>query len=103
MALTAKNITPTEVETGLIVVVEADKERGERLIHLIEDEASYLATLVPDCQQALEVIDYIQPDLVLVDDQQPKVSSRRLLKAISAKKHLMHVPILILNIANIFT
>ncbi len=93
---------PQEVSTErpgnkTILVVEDDASVGASLVQAIVEETPYLAFLVIDPLEALQVMRDLKPDMMLLDFQLPHMNGLELYDRMQEKKVLSDIPILFIS------
>src|SRR6266487_5338652 len=83
--------------TKMILVVEDDPDIGELLDLALTHETPYLALLVVDGLQALQVVKDIKPDLLLLDYHLPRMNGLELYDYLHATKELEETPAIMLS------
>jgi len=79
-----------------ILIVDDDPTARETLIAMLEGE-DYDLQLAKDGFQALQMLDHIQPDLILLDVMMPGMDGFEVCRRIRATPKIAEVPILILT------
>lgn len=80
-----------------ILVVEDDTGIGELLTLTLEQETCYQPLLVSSGQEALYVVQAVQPTLVLLDYQLPDMTGIEVYDRLRARKELMAVPTIMMS------
>ncbi len=80
-----------------ILVVEDDASVGASLVQAIVEETPYLAFLVIDPLEALQVMRDLKPDMLLLDFQLPHMNGLELYDRMRAQKVLSDIPILVIS------
>lgn len=88
-------LSPSSVKT--VLLVEDDINIGEVLQQAITQETSFVAILVSDGFQALQMIKEIRPNLFILDYQLPRMNGIELYDQLHAIEELAHVPALMLS------
>ncbi|GHO86817.1 response regulator [Dictyobacter formicarum] len=88
-------LSPSHVKT--ILLVEDDINIGEVLQQAITQETSFVAILVSDGFQALQMVKEIRPNLFILDYQLPRMSGIELYDQLHSIEELAHVPALMLS------
>jgi signal transduction histidine kinase len=79
-----------------ILIVDDDPSAQETLIAMLESE-DYRLEIAKDGFQALQVLDHIQPDLILLDVMMPGMDGFEVCRRIRSTPRVAEVPILILT------
>ncbi|GAC1503329.1 MAG: hypothetical protein NVS2B12_14200 [Ktedonobacteraceae bacterium] len=80
-----------------ILVVEDDASVGASLVQAIVEETPYLAFLVVDALQALQVMRDLKPDMLLLDYQLPHMNGFELYDRMQEQRVLSDIPILFIS------
>ena len=80
-----------------ILVVEDDASVGASLVQAIVEETPYLAFLVIDPLEALQVMRDLKPDMMLLDYQLPHINGFELYDRMQEQKVLSDIPILFIS------
>lgn len=89
---------PTYATTlPVLLIVEDDADIGVMLVHLFQSETPYLALLVTDAVQALEVVKSITPSLFILDYRLPGMDGLELADRLHMVKSLEAAPILMVS------
>lgn len=87
----------TEIsEKSKILIVDDISENLEVLSTILEDE-EYEISFAMSGKQALEVISYEMPDLILLDISMPEMSGFEVCQALKTDKSTKHIPIIFLT------
>lgn len=81
----------------MILVVEDDENIGSLLVQAIEQETPYQARLVMDSVQALELIPEIEPSLLILDYQLPKLNGIQLFDRLQGLDHVCEIPTVMIS------
>lgn len=84
-------------EGKTILVVEDDASVGASLVQAIVEETPYLAFLVIDPLEALQVMRDLKPDMLLLDYQLPHMNGFELYDRMQAQEVLSDIPILFIS------
>jgi CheY-like chemotaxis protein len=84
-------------ETGTIVIVEDDLEIGVLLVESIREETPYKVLLATHGTQALDLLQNLQPQLIILDYRLPDMDGIELYRRIHALKTLEEVPVLFIS------
>jgi CheY-like chemotaxis protein len=87
-------ITPSNVRTRVVVVVEDDKPIGELLAGVINDEDGYRAIHVTRPMDALQTLEQLQPDLLVLDVGLPGMSGLELYDHLQKDERLRKIPVM---------
>ncbi len=80
-----------------ILLVEDDANIGEVLVQAITQETTYLATLVSDGFEALQMVQKLKPNLFILDYQLPRMNGIELYDHLHAIADLAHVPAMMIS------
>ncbi|GER91099.1 hypothetical protein KDW_52610 [Dictyobacter vulcani] len=80
-----------------LLVVEDDQSIGETIIQVIDNETSYHATLATDARQALEIIQKIKPNGILLDYQLPYMNGIQFYDRLHAVEDYKDIPIILMS------
>ena len=81
---------------GTVLIVDDDPSARETLIAMLESE-NYRLEIAKDGFQALQMIDHLQPDLILLDVMMPGMDGFEVCRRIRSTPRVAEVPILILT------
>ena len=87
-------ITPRNVRTRVVVVVEDDKPIGELLAGVINEEDGYRAIHVTRPTDALLTLEQVQPDLLVLDVGLPGMSGLELYDHLQKDERLRKIPVM---------
>lgn len=94
---TQETVIGKESGTRLILVVEDEETISDFIVRLLEQETPYKALAVPNAVQALELVDVIKPDLLLLDYQLLGIDGLELFDRLRATQGLEDVPALMFS------
>jgi DNA-binding response OmpR family regulator len=80
-----------------ILLVEDDVSIGEVLVQAISQETSYLALLVSDGFEALNMVNGIKPNLFILDFHLPRMNGIELYDRLHAMPALTQVPVIMIS------
>ncbi|GCF09074.1 response regulator [Dictyobacter arantiisoli] len=80
-----------------ILIVEDDTDIGEFIVHAIEQETDYHATLAIDAFKALRSIQTTKPDMLLLDYQLPGMDGLELYHLLHTTEELEDTPVLFMS------
>ncbi|WP_161975610.1 response regulator [Tengunoibacter tsumagoiensis] len=80
-----------------VLIIEDDASVGACLVQAIVDETPYLAFLVTDAFQALQVFRDFLPDLLLIDYQLPKMNGFELYDSLRDQVDLNEIPAVMIS------
>lgn len=80
-----------------ILVVEDDPGVGEMLVAILKAEGGYHALLTTDGARALETVNTLTPDLVLLDYRLPGMNGLELSDRLHALETLQQTPVLLVS------
>jgi DNA-binding response OmpR family regulator len=80
-----------------VLIVEDDQGIGSFILHAILDETSHQAILVIDGQKAIETVESIVPNLLVLDYHLPRMNGIELYDRLHACKELGHVPAILMS------
>ena len=84
-------------ETTTIVIVEDDLEIGVLLVESIREETPYKVLLATHGTQALDLLQNLQPQLIILDYRLPDMDGIEFYRRIHALKTLEEVPVLFIS------
>jgi DNA-binding response OmpR family regulator len=82
-----------------ILIIEDDANVGSSLVQIVVEETPYLAFLVTDPEQALEVFNDFVPDLLVIDYHLPHMNGMQLYDYLQTKREFTHTPTIIISAA----
>ncbi|TMD60025.1 MAG: response regulator [Chloroflexi bacterium] len=80
-----------------VLIVEDDQDIGSFILRAILYETSYQAIHVTDGYQALETVNTVIPNLLLVDYHLPRMNGIELFDRLHTRKELEHVPVIMIS------
>jgi DNA-binding response OmpR family regulator len=80
-----------------ILVVEDDMDIGEFIVHAIQQETPYHATLAENAFKALDQIREIKPHMFLLDYQIPGMNGLELYQLLHTTQELEETPVLFMS------
>ena len=80
-----------------VLIVEDDQDIGSFILRAILYETSYQAIHVTDGYQALETVNTVIPNLLLVDYHLPRMNGIELFDRLHTREELEHVPVLMIS------
>ena len=80
-----------------VLIVEDDVNIGEVLVQAITQETNFLALLVSDGFEALDMVKGVKPNLFILDYQLPRMDGLALYDRLHAIEDLKHVPALMIS------
>lgn len=86
-----------DIHKPVILVVEDDDSIGAFLVEALAQETSYSAMLVTDGFQALQIVDRVQPCLVITDYRLPLMSGLELCDLLKTKQTLKDMPAILIS------
>lgn len=87
----------TSKETATIVIVEDDLEIGVLLVESIREETPYKVLLTTQGAQAFDLLQNLQPQLIILDYRLPDMDGIEFYRRIHAIKMLEQVPVLFIS------
>lgn len=90
----AQKVAP-QVKT--VLIVEDDEAIGEVLIEVIQQETSYQVALARDGFQALNMLETVKPDLLILDYGLPGMNGLEFYDTIHLRKALEQLPVLFVS------
>jgi DNA-binding response OmpR family regulator len=90
----AQRVAP-QVKT--VLIVEDDEAIGEVLIEVIQQETSYQVVLARNGFQALNMLETVKPDLLILDYGLPGMSGLEFYDTIHLRKALEQLPVLFVS------
>lgn len=87
-------VTKRNARTRIVVVVEDDKPIGELLAGVINEEKGYHAIHVTRPTDALNTLEQVKPDLLVLDVGLPGMSGLELYDRLREDERLRSVPVL---------
>jgi Response regulator containing CheY-like receiver, AAA-type ATPase, and DNA-binding domains len=94
---TAADFHAMDTTKSSILVVEDDVAIAQIIVLTIDEETSFAARFVATPQEALAVVDRQRPVLLLIDYQLPEMNGLQLYDTIIARKHLPHIPAIMMS------
>lgn len=88
----------TQAATKTVLLVEDEAAIAELLVQIIVQETPYRVIAVPDGLQALEMVDNIRPNLLLLDYWLPTIHGIELYDRLRTKKGLESIPTIMLSV-----
>jgi CheY-like chemotaxis protein len=85
-------------EAKVILIVEDDEAIGEFLLQAIQLETHYQVALAKDGFQALQMLQTLKANLIILDYNLPDTNGLRLYDTFHAVEALKHIPALIVSI-----
>ncbi len=92
-----QEVSAERPESKTILIVEDDASVGASLVQAIVEETPYLAFLVIDPLEALQVMRDLKPDMMLLDYQLPHMNGFELYDRMQEQKVLSDIPILFIS------
>ena len=86
-----------EVGTQIILVVEDEETISDFIVRVLEEETPYKALSATNAIQALELVDAIKPDLLMLDYQLPGINGLELFDRLHTMQGLETVPALMFS------
>lgn len=83
--------------TQTILIVEDDMDIGEFIVHAIEQETPYQATLAENAFKALDQIRAVKPQMFLLDYQIPGMNGLELYHLLHTTQDLEETPVLFMS------
>lgn len=80
-----------------ILVIEDDANIGAFLVAAITQETPWMAFLVTQSDHALQVLEDVKPDLILLDYMIPHMNGLDLYDYLHAHKPLMDIPVVMIS------
>lgn len=80
-----------------VLIVEDDQDIGSFILHAILDETSHQAILVVDGHKAIETVENIVPNILVLDYHLPRMNGIELYDRLHARKELEHVPAILMS------
>jgi CheY-like chemotaxis protein len=80
-----------------VLIVEDDQGIGSFILHAILGETSHQAILVIDGQKAIETVENIVPNLLVLDYHLPRMNGIELYDRLHARKELGHIPAILMS------
>lgn len=87
-------VTGGDARTRIVIVVEDDRPIGELLAEVINEEEGYHAILLTRPTEALQTLEQLQPDLLVLDFGLPGMSGLELYDRLRQEEHLRSVPVI---------
>ena len=88
----------TGITTKTILLVEDDAAIAELLVEMIAQETPYRLFAVPDGVQALDLVNDLKPNLLLLDYWLPTIHGIELYDRLCAAKGLTQMPTIMLSV-----
>ncbi|TMD68819.1 MAG: response regulator [Chloroflexi bacterium] len=80
-----------------VLIVEDDQDIGSFILHAILDETSHQAILVVDGHKAIETVENIVPNILVLDYHLPRMNGIELYDRLHARQELEHVPAILMS------
>ena len=80
-----------------ILLVEDDQSIGDFLVTAIEQETPHYPLLLADSFQALEAVEDIKPDLLILDYRLPRMNGLELYDHLQAQEGLTDIPTIMIS------
>lgn len=93
----ALSIMKEELPNQTILLVEDDEDIGIFMTQVLASETPYEAVHVPDATSALEVVDSVKPDLLILDYRLPDLNGLELSDRLHSIKGLETVPTMMIS------
>ena len=93
-----QHIGNTQTIIKTVLLVEDDTAIAELLVQIFAQETPYQVFCVPDGPQALEVVENIKPNLLLLDYLLPTIHGIELYDRLSAMQGLEQIPTIMLSV-----
>jgi DNA-binding response OmpR family regulator len=87
-------VTTGNARARIVVVVEDDRPIGELLAGVINEEEGYRAILVTRPTEALQALEQVMPDLLVLDVGLPEMSGLELYDRLHRDDRLSRVPVI---------
>ena len=89
-----KSNQPPDVMIKKILLVDDDEDELELFMQSLEDvPGAYSCTQASSGQQALQLLNDVQPDFIFMDFNLPGMNGLELLSAIKNNHHIQHIPV----------
>lgn len=89
-----KSTQPTDAMIKKILLVDDDEDELELFLQSLEDvPGAFSCTRASSGQQALQLLNDIQPDFIFMDFNLPGMNGLELLSAIKTNRHIQHIPV----------
>jgi len=86
-----------DADARTVLIVEDDTDIGELLVAILEEEAHCQALHACNGYQALEMVKWCHPDLLLLDYQLPDINGLDLYDYLSQLEGLQRLPVLLIS------
>lgn len=86
-----------ELKNALIMMVDDEPIMMELVQVFLESEGYSRFIIQPDSSMAIEQLESLRPDILLLDLNMPRVSGFDILQAIGEREHLVHIPVIMLT------
>lgn len=93
----AKLMDVEDLEHKIILVIEDDASVGACLVEAITQETPYMAFLVTEGEHALQVLEDVKPDLLLLDYFLPHMSGLELYDQLHEYEPLADIPVIMIS------
>ena len=80
-----------------VLIVEDDQDIGSFILHAVLDETSHQAILVVDGHKAIETVENIVPNILVLDYHLPRMNGIELYDRLHARQELEHVPAILMS------
>jgi CheY-like chemotaxis protein len=94
---TASSVQDDQLRQKCILVIEDDTSVGACLVEAITQETPWNAFLVTESQHALQVLEDVKPDLILLDYFLPQMNGLALYDYLHSHKPLTDIPVVMIS------
>ncbi|HEX4204528.1 MAG TPA: response regulator [Ktedonobacteraceae bacterium] len=81
----------------IVLIVDDEEDIGVALSELLTDEGGFRCVVATNSRQALDIINTMMPDLMLLDYQLPGMNGLELIDRVRYQRELAHVPAVLMS------
>src|SRR5438045_5344924 len=86
-----------QIQQKVILVIEDDVSVGSCLVEVITQETPYMAFLVTESRHALDVLEEVKPDMIVLDYLLPQMNGLDLYDYLHNQKPLRDIPVIMIS------